>query len=375
VRDLAAKLRQNRGIAASNLIAICGLERDLALVFTRRAKYSESRHLLMDVLELLDGRRSGGLDLDVELAYARALVDLGAVAEFQQLHDEALGWLNRAELVLAGLANEPRNVEAIILIDDARRNIAGLMGREGHDESRRSLLELEIGMLERLSERPGADPAIGILAALSRADLAPEKNADADLRAAIKKFAVLERLPEKIGFRVSGWIARDIHPFRLEPKSQGKPPGRPDPDDHARLVIRALDSKCEALGVYPALVPRAANRVCDIALGQGMEQRKAGRIDDARWTAAALEAFAKLLVERDPGEAEFHLVLAEAYDQKAKNAFRLGDVNTVEAATRNALVEASTAIRLDPRSTYARLKVSGLQEKIVSQVLRRRVRR
>ena len=72
VRDLTAKLRQDRGVAASNLVAICGLERDLADDFLRRGKYSESRTLLMDAIELLEGRRSGALDPDVEQAYARS---------------------------------------------------------------------------------------------------------------------------------------------------------------------------------------------------------------------------------------------------------------------------------------------------------------
>ena len=58
VRDLTAKLRQDRGFAASNLVAICDLERELAEDFRRRGKFAESRALLMDSLELLEGRRA-----------------------------------------------------------------------------------------------------------------------------------------------------------------------------------------------------------------------------------------------------------------------------------------------------------------------------
>ena len=46
------------GFAASNLVAICDLERELAEDFGRRGNYAESRALLMDSLELLEGRRS-----------------------------------------------------------------------------------------------------------------------------------------------------------------------------------------------------------------------------------------------------------------------------------------------------------------------------
>ena len=167
------------------------------------------------------------------------------------------------------------------------------------------------------------------------------------------------------------WIARDIQSYPSDPKSTGKPQGRLDPDVHARAVILALDSRCEALGVYPALLPAAAMQVCGIAVGRGAEQRKAGRLDDARWTAASLFAFGKVLARRDPSEAAFHVVLSEAFDQEAKNAWKVKDFPTIEAATRNALVAAWTAIRLDPRNTAARIKVAGLQDKMVGLTSRR----
>jgi len=365
VRDLTAKLRQDPGVAASNLVAICGLERELAMDFERRGKYSESRKLFMDAMELLEGRRSVALDPDVEQAYARSLMDLGGSARNQQRYDEALVWLQRAEEKLEVLAHEPQDLQVILSIDDVRRTIAGLFGRRGQDESRRRLLESHIGMLERLSERAGADPAIGLLAALARVLVAPDESASAKIRAAMERFPADRRLPELLAGKLAVWIARDIQPYPSDPKSTGKPQGRPDPEVHARAVILALESKCEALGVYPALLPAAALQVCAIAVGRAAEQRKAGSLDDARWTAASLFALGRMLARRDPNEAVFHVVLCEAFDQEAKNAWKVNDFPTIEAATRNALVAACTALRLDPRNTFARIKVAGLQDKMV----------
>ena len=164
---------------------------------------------------------------------------------------------------------------------------------------------------------------------------------------------------------LADWIARDIESYPSDPKSTGKRQGRLDPDVHARAVIRALESRCEALGVYPALLPAAAVEVCGIAVGRAAEQRNAGCLDDARWTAASLAAFGKILVRRDPKDAEFQVVLCLAFEQEAKNAWEVADFPTIEAATRNALVAASTALRLAPRNTDARLLVSGLQDKLI----------
>ncbi len=365
VRDLTAKLRQDPGVAVSNLVAICGLERELAEDFSRRGKHSESRTLFMDTMELLGGRRSGTLDPDVEHAYAQALMGLGWAYQVEQRYDEALVWLNRADEALEVLAHEPQNLQFILSIDQVRGTIAELFDRRGQDESRRRLLESHILMLDRLSERAGGDPVIGLLAALARLSVAPDKSAGAKIRAAMERFPADRRLPQRLVDKLAAWIARDIQPYPSDPKSAGKPQGRPDPEVHARAVILALDSKCEALGVYPALLPATATQVCGIAYGRAWEQRSAGRLDDARWTAASLFAFAKVLARRDPKEAAFHVVLSEAFDQEAKNAWKVKDFPTIEAATRNALVAAWTAIRLDPRNTAARIKVAGLQDKMV----------
>ena len=181
VRDLTANLRQDRGIATSNLVAICGLERELAEDFERRGKYSESHTLFMDAMKLLEGRRSGALDPDIEQAYARSLRDLGWAARFEQRYDEALVWLRRAEGALEALAHTDRKTCQVIAFNSRPRRengvIAGLFGRRGQDESRQRLLESHIGMLERLSERAGSDPAIGLLAALARVILAPDESA------------------------------------------------------------------------------------------------------------------------------------------------------------------------------------------------------
>jgi hypothetical protein len=365
VRGLTAKLRQDRAVAAANVVAISGLERDLAQDFSRRANYAESGRLLSDAVELLEGRRSGAQHPDVVEAHARTLMQLGWDARVQGRYDEMLAWLKRAEKVLEGAGQEPQDFQLINAIDDVRTAIAWLFGHRGQDESRRRLLESHTRMLERLSGRAGSDPAIGLLAALARVSVAPDQSASSNIRAAMDRFPAGRRLPQPLEDKLSVWIAHDIQPYPSDPDSTGKPQGRLAPDVHACAVIQALESRCEALGVYPALLPAAALQVCGIAYNQAHEQRNAGRLDDARWTAASLLAFGKGLSRRGPSEAAFHVVLSLAFEQEAKNAWKVNDFPTIEAATRNALAAASTALHLDPGNKTARMKVSGLQEKIV----------
>ena len=100
VRDLTAKLRQDRGFAASNLVAICELERQLADDFWRRGNYAESRALLMDSLELIGRAKEVAPTTRMSRRrMRRALMELGWVARKQERFDEALVCFQRAEEV------------------------------------------------------------------------------------------------------------------------------------------------------------------------------------------------------------------------------------------------------------------------------------
>ena len=95
------------------------------------------------------------------------------------------------------------------------------------------------------------------------------------------------------------------------------------------------------------------------------EQRKAGRLDDARRTAACLSAFGKMLARRDPNEAAFHVVLCEAFEQESKNAWKVEDYTAIREALQRALGEARNALSLDPRNIETRTHVARLQDKLV----------
>ena len=159
------------------------------------------------------------------------------------------------------------------------------------------------------------------------------------------------------------------NPYPSDPNSTGEPKGRLDPDAHADAVIRALESRCEALGVDPSLLPAAALQVAGIAAESGPRSNE--RL--AAWTMPARPPHVsppsrRLLARRDPNEAAFHLVLCEAFEQESKNAWEVKDYATIEDGLRKALGEACTALRLDPRNADARLEVAGLQDKLVGLV-------
>jgi tetratricopeptide (TPR) repeat protein len=320
----------------------------------------------MDSLDLLEGRRYGVDGPDVADAYARALMELGRVAQNQRCLDEALVWYQRAEEALESLLHDTRRLEEIALIDGSRRAIASIFGRSGREEQRRRILESHSRMLERLSKNAGGDPAIGLLATLVRLELAADENAIGTLRAAIQKLPANRRLPAILEEKVGVWIASNVNAYPSCPNATGLPMDRLDPDAHADLVIRALESRCKELGVGPSLLSATAYHVGGIAANRCAEQRNSDHLNEARQTAACLSAFARMLARRDPNEAAFHLLLSMAFTQESKNAWKkVPDFTVIEDALRKALGEARTALRLDPRNAEARFDVAVLQDKLV----------
>ncbi len=215
----------------------------------------------MDAMKLLEGRRRGAEDPDVEHAYARALMELGLADRARARDDEALVWFKRALEVLEGLAHEPQDFQVIFSIDHSRRAIAGLCRRRGLDEERRRVLESHIRILERLSERAGSDPEIGLLAALGAGSPGPRSE-----RGAAKLSAAIERSPSESdgSCKSVGGSRRDLDCPRcpaisVRPEFQrqtaGAPrPGRPRPCGHP-----PLESRCERWKRLPRLAPRRGN--------------------------------------------------------------------------------------------------------------------
>jgi tetratricopeptide (TPR) repeat protein len=131
----------------------------------------------------------------------------------------------------------------------------------------------------------------------------------------------------------------------------------------ARLALRLLDSTGKA--------PPGASADCRAALWLTQDfqstagaHRRSGRLDLARRTAARFAAFARLLVERDPKDPSAYFILADAYEQESKNAWRpVEDRPTIERTLWQAIAVNRRALELAP------------DDEVVRHALRRRERK
>ena len=143
------------------------------------------------------------------------------------------------------------------------------------------------------------------------------------------------------------WIVSDVNPYSSGANPTGEIKGLFDPDAHAEKVIRALESRCKAIGVDHSLFPAVALQVAN-RLHSGHAATKCpppGRGPPDRRVSLCLrqETGAK-----NPREPAFHLLLAQAFEQESKNAWQVFDYTAIKDALRKALGEARIGLRLDP---------------------------
>ena len=163
---------------------------------------------------------------------------------------------------------------------------------------------------------------------------------------------------------VSEWLAlsvRAFSPFRPSPVAAGYDR---DPEAGAVALISALRERCSKLGLADSMVPAAVVCLTVEAANVGGEQRRLGRHDDARATAAHLMALGRQLVRDYPDSAHAHLVLSVAYTHIRKNAIRSGDDKLVEESLVQAVEAARHALALDPDRLETRRHLDVLTERL-----------
>ena len=165
---------------------------------------------------------------------------------------------------------------------------------------------------------------------------------------------------------VRKWLALSVGPLSPFRSSSSAAKFDRDPEAGAIALISAIRERCSKLGLADSMVPAAISVILDDAVGEAAEQRKLGRLDDARATAARLMTIARRLVREYPDSAHSYRVLSEAYNQIKKNAIQTDDDKLVEEALVQAIEAAQRALALDPDRIETRRHLEKLTEQLAS---------
>jgi hypothetical protein len=94
-------------------------------------------------------------------------------------------------------------------------------------------------------------------------------------------------------------------------------------------------------------------------------RRRCNRLDPARRIVDRLSALAELLVKRNPDDASAYLVLADAYEQQSKNAWRpTPDRTAIERNLWQSIAMNRRALELAPHEEVARHELQRRERKL-----------
>jgi eukaryotic-like serine/threonine-protein kinase len=164
---------------------------------------------------------------------------------------------------------------------------------------------------------------------------------------------------------VGDWLALSVgslSPFRPSPAAANF--GR-DPEAGAITLISAIRERCSKLGLADSMVSRTVRVIFIDAVAEAADQRKLGRLDDARATAARLMTIAIRLVQEYPDSANSYRVLSEAHNQIRKNAIRSQDKRLEEESLVAAIEAARSSLALDPDNIETRHHFDTLTERLI----------
>jgi tetratricopeptide (TPR) repeat protein len=351
---------RKQGVLPSSSIGILEAEIGGALVYS--SKPEEARELLNQAIaDLKHSLAKNSDDTEVRDHLGSSLFYSGCLAEEAGQLEVALKYFEQA--AAAQLTLEPTDSEFSILTALYSRlqvlaDRLGQSGRAGEEDRSRKLsqqiLQQFVGS-DLASSTDSSSPGLETLRRLiERYDLKKmSSHEDKGIRYVYESF-------------VARWLAYSVKPLTpFQPSSSAATYDR-DPEAGAIALISAIRDLCLKLGLADFMVPATIKVVSDDAACSGGEQRKLGRLDDARATAARLMVIARQVVREYPNSAHSYFVLSEAHDQIKKNGFKSDDDNLIMEALVQAVEAAQRSLALDPDRIDTRHHLEKLADQLAS---------
>ena len=166
-------------------------------------------------------------------------------------------------------------------------------------------------------------------------------------------FEALELCVAELSARRVGWLSAITQPPWPVPEEMS-------PEKWTDRVISSLKSDTAKFGLDHNSLPSICWRMREFSASRMMWQRKRKELGDAARTSSQLLALAERLTRLYPDHAASHLLLSEAYVQRAKNAYQVAG-EPAKPWEQKALEAALRAVTVAPDNddAHARVRACG----------------
>jgi serine/threonine protein kinase len=349
---------QNPGDVAGQQ-RLARIDRLLGNAYAFEGRLTEARSLLNESIDLWNSSLPPGPDAIEgrweQMQAALRLGDLiGEVSELPENDGVITEWNKRSEAIARHLTTSRYRGLSLIYLSQRQRYIAHKLAWIGATDRSKRLLRANIRVLDSLPPSLASTPDIVLCRLPTRAalgewdgDLEPLQTAlvaapgPPDLRSLQDLPGLMDIcLAELTAWRF-GWQGSPADSTVLTQDQVS-------PEIWAARVIEFLQSTYSAIGREPSSIVRVGWKMQVYASFVAAEQRRAGKLDDARRTAARLHAMAERLASLYPNEPAGQMLLSEAHVQEAKNAQRGNDNAIALRALNQAYYAARRASTLEP---------------------------
>ncbi len=350
----------NRGIVPSSTLG--ALEWEIGWALVSVGKNEEARELSNQaVADLKQSLAKNPEDKEARFHLGRVLFQSGELAGSAGQLEDALNCYEQAFAIQKDSEPIESTYTNLTLLYMRLQDLGDHLGQRGRTGQRERSRRVSQQILHHLlgsdlaRSTDASPPGLETLGRLfHRDDLkAMSSHEDSGIRRSHEQF-------------ISQWLALSVEPFSPFRSSAVAAKYDRDPEAGAAALIAALRERCSKLGLADSMVSAAVFILSDNAAIAAGEQRRHGRLDDARATAARLMVLARRLVREYPNHAISYLVLSHSHDQIKKNAMRSDDDQLVEEALVQAVEAAQRALALDPDRIETRRHLDKLTQQLAS---------
>jgi tetratricopeptide (TPR) repeat protein len=339
LRELAARRPDDSEIARQ----LAAVNYRLHELLVEQGKWAEAKAVIEESLRDLERIASQAQpDHWASLWRIRHVSRLAVIANHDGKNTERIDLLQEAVHLAEELARHVRTAYTTTVLVQRRSALATALAENGDCDRARVLATANCDLLDLIPRDSDDDRLVAarVLARLELSRLKPEG-----------KLLAVARSPSDLD--------RTDPLATLASEQCDRLPARA----WAELVLEAIRQQA-GVATDRALPDNAAYLVCTALSTSAAEFRRLCNLDAARQTADRKFAVSRLLVERNPDKAAAHLALADAYDQFAKNAWRIPDRAAIDRNLELALRATQRALELDPNNEAAAFQLHRRQQKL-----------